>query len=463
MNVDQPVTAATPAQQCPLQDAVQAALQTNRVAIDAELAKRKEEALPPKPCTRLAEGVSTEAVTVATDGSVHQGTQAGGAVAIYNGLPESRSNPQERPIQEDTFRVFGTPSSNRAELYAVLRALRMCRGVQDVHLQCDSETSLQMVTKALSGKIIKHKTPNRDLIVRCAKELKWREAQDGYKTQWINVKAHSDEEPMEHKWADVLADRATKLALPPHNEHLRRLEPAWCLLYKGIPHQDNGLKTVLRTLEDAAAKAGATMAPHLRPSLLSSRKDSGWSQRLSANKHLDPAVQELLFRFKFGAVKGTPVLQAPRAGDPIKCPYCCTDIVNSMLDTKLHGHQWTDHALHHCSRPELVTARRAVQEALSDKFTEIIANKNDGHMQVQLTSLTEIVQADGSPSPIQPASLPVNELVIDLRGYFPSNFTDSTQLIGLSLEDLTKMFNAARKPLQNIMKLIDKQPVRPNP
>ena len=104
-----------------------------------------------------------------------------------------------------------------------------------------------------------------------------------------------------------------------------------------------------------------------------------------------------------------------------------------------------------------------MQEALSDKFTEIIANNNDGHMQVQLTSLTEIVQADGSPSPIQPASLPVNELVIDLRGYFPSNFTDSTQLIGLSLEDLTKMFNAARKPLQNIMKLIDKQPVRPNP
>ena len=61
------------------------------------------------------------------------------------------------------FRVYGTPSSNRAELYAVLRALRLCKPVKELHIQCDSETSMKMVFKAASGKHIKHNTPNRDL------------------------------------------------------------------------------------------------------------------------------------------------------------------------------------------------------------------------------------------------------------------------------------------------------------
>ena len=52
------------------------------------------------------------------------------------------------------FRVYGTPSSNRAELYAVLRALRLCKPVKELHIQCDSETSMKMVSKAVSGKHI---------------------------------------------------------------------------------------------------------------------------------------------------------------------------------------------------------------------------------------------------------------------------------------------------------------------
>ena len=126
---------------------------------------------------------------------------------------------------------------------------------------------MKMVTKAVSGKHIKHNTPNRDLIVRCAAEMKWRSSKPGYETHWHDVKAHSKEEPWERKKADILAGEAADMPLPQHNAHLR--EPcgasvgALSLLHKGIPRQDDGLKTVQCTLEDEAAKAGDRMSPHL--------------------------------------------------------------------------------------------------------------------------------------------------------------------------------------------------------
>ena len=70
--------------------------------------------------------------------------------------------------------MYGTPSSNRAELFAVLRALRTCKEVKTLHIQCDSETTHKMILKSLEGKILKHHTPNRDLIERCAQEINWR-------------------------------------------------------------------------------------------------------------------------------------------------------------------------------------------------------------------------------------------------------------------------------------------------
>ena len=108
--------------------------------------------------------------------------------------------------------------------------------------------------------------------MRCAAEMKWRHDQPSYKTEWHDVEAHSEKEPWEHKKADLLAGLVTEMPLPPHNAHLRELEPAWALLHKGIPCQDEGLKTTLRTLENEAAKAGENMSPHLRSSQLSRRK-----------------------------------------------------------------------------------------------------------------------------------------------------------------------------------------------
>ncbi len=76
-------------------------------------------------------------------------------------------------------------------------------------------------------------------------------------------------------------------------------------------------------------------------------------------------------------------------------------------------------------------------------------------MRVHITSLTEQTRAENTSQ--QPV-LPVNDVVVDLRGYLPADFSDTANLIGLTLDDLTGMFNAARRQLQDLMKLVDKQP-----
>ena len=60
---------------------------------------------------------------------------------------------------------------------------------QVLHIQCDSETTLKVITTAVSGKHIKHNTPNRDLIMRCAAEMKWRHDQPSFKTEWHDVES----------------------------------------------------------------------------------------------------------------------------------------------------------------------------------------------------------------------------------------------------------------------------------
>ena len=419
--------------------------------------------------------MSTVAATVATDGSVKDGTSAGGALAIYNGAHNTRGPNPTEPVQTMQFRVYGTPSSNRAELYAVLRALRLCKPVKELHIQCDSETSKKMVFKAVSGKHIKHNTPNRDLIMRCAAEMKWRHDQPGYKTEWHDVEAHSEKEPWEHKKADLLAGLATEMPLPPHNANLRELEPAWALLHKGIPCQDDGLKTTLRTLENEAAKAGDNMSPHLRPSLLSRRKHSGESQAISCRKTVDHAVQEILFRLKFGAVKGTPGFKTCPVGDAggwHKCPRCGLPIRGADRQQKLHGLQWTDHALHHCAHRELVSARSEVERALTEKLKACISLSetlegrpagNGGRPSssrgvIHIRSLTEFPSVLGQP-PSPEDKLPESGLVIDLRGYVPLDIHKRIKTLGVTSSDISSMFNAAKRPLQVLTKLIDRQDI----
>ena len=74
------------------------------------------------------------------------------------------------------------------------------------------------------------------------------------------------------------------------------------------------------------------------------------------------------------------------------------------------------------------------------------------HLRVHIASLTDRTQAANEPP------LLVNEVTVDLRGYLPAHFKDTANMIGLTLDDITGMFNAARWQLQDFMRLIDKKP-----
>ena len=461
-----------PTLNAPLLQQVRHVLNEHKESIDREIKARAEPALNPPDRPNLADSVNKKAATVATDGSVKNGT-AGGALAIFNGAHDTRPSPTD-PNQSMQFRVYGTQSSNRAELYAVLRALRLCKPIKQLHILCDSETSKKMIFKALSGKHIKHNTPNRDLITRCATEMQWRHDQPEYKTEWVDVKAHSDEEPWEHKKADLLAGKATQMALPPHNAHLRELEPAWALLYKGTPCQDEGLKTILRTLENEAATAGGTVPSNLRPSLLSKHKHTGESQAISCKNTVNHAVQEILFRLKFGAVRGTP-RPKPRGtngeGDWHICPRCDIPIWGANRREKLHGHHWVDHCLHHCAYHALVSARQKVLEALSGRLKECMsrpgtaASRPDGRPRIaqatvearSLTDFSDLVIGNTTLGHPPGGELPKGGLVIDLRGYVPQDIRQRMKDLGITSLDITSMLNVAKRPLQAITKLIDKQ------
>ena len=79
---------------------------------------------------------------MATDGSAKDNQIAGASFAIFDGHDTVRDGKSlyECPVIMDfKRRVFGTPSSNRAELFAVLAALRACRNVKELHLYCDIE------------------------------------------------------------------------------------------------------------------------------------------------------------------------------------------------------------------------------------------------------------------------------------------------------------------------------------
>ena len=75
-----------------------------------------------------------------------------------------------------------------------------------------------------------------------------------------------------------------------------------------------------------------------------------------------------------------------------------------------------------------------------------------GHVRVHITSLTDRPQAANEPP------LLVNVVAVDLRGYLPADFKHTANMTGLTLGDLTGMFNAARWQLQDFMRLIDKKP-----
>ena len=74
--------------------------------------------------------------------------------------------------------------------------------------------------------------------------------------------AHTEEEPPEHIKADIQADDSAKLPLPPNNERLRRLQPMWSLMYKGIPRQ--GYEIVDENEQTLGTVTSGTMSPSMK-------------------------------------------------------------------------------------------------------------------------------------------------------------------------------------------------------
>ena len=50
-------------------------------------------------------------------------------------------------------------------------------------------------------------------------------------------------------------------------------------------------------------------------------------------------------------------------------------------------------------------------------------------------------------------------LVIDLRGYVPLDIHKRIKALGVTSSDISSMFNAAKRPLQVLTKLIDRQDI----
>ena len=77
---------------------------------------------------------------------------------------------------------------------------------------------------------------------------------------------------------------------------------------------------------------------------------------------------------------------------------------------------------------------------------------------IQIQSLTEFPSVLGQP-PSPEDKLPESGLVIDLRGYVPLDIHKRIKALGVTSSDISSMFNAAKRPLQVLTKLIDRQDI----
>ena len=99
------------------------------------------------------------------------------------------------------------------------------------------------------------------------------------------------------------------------------------------------------------------------------------------------------------------------------------------------GAAWTDHALHYCTHGPFVAARQAVQDALSAKMVECaFGDANQApDVKVHLRSLTEDPSAPKLPDD--------HNMVLDLRGFVPTDIEARTKHIMLTRDDVVSMFN----------------------
>ena len=110
------------------------------------------------------------------------------------------------------------------------------------------------------------------------------------------------------------------------------------LLHRGVSRQQDGFKDTMCALEAKATKVGIIsqhpylfraskdqgIAPYLQLSLLTDLNHTWWLKPY-------PAIQALLFRLKFDAVKGTPSSTGHSGDQPPRCLWCQSNIKHAEI------------------------------------------------------------------------------------------------------------------------------------
>ena len=166
-------------------------------------------------------------------------------------------------------------------------------------------------------------------------------------------------------------------------------------------------------------------------------------------------MQEILFRLKFGAVRGTPSSTGHRKGTPLPCPRCGNNIKHAELDYKLHGNQWVDHALHECTHH----AHIAATEEIRATYAAALSTRLDvGQSAPKVTVRSLTMPLDHAAASLAGnQSGDGNAIQLDLRGFIQSDMPTLAKKLGLSQRDLVVTLNATQKGLQNVVRhLVDK-------
>ena len=196
------------------------------------------------------------------------------------------------------------------------------------------------------------------------------------------------------------------------------------------------LAKTMCTVETARVAAG--LPPHLACTLtaMPSRIDHSLTRQLTSNISM-PRLHEILLRSKFGAVEGCPPQRGHASGTPFPCPLCGHAITNGDVSGRLHGAQWTNHGLHECTHPKFESARTRVQSTLTEWW-----NGYDDSLTPVIWSVDQVWDDD--------AVLPV-----DLRGYVHAGTRDLLLSVGLSLSDMTDMFQTIALEIRDMITLLD--------
>ena len=323
--------------------------------------------------------------------------------------------------------------------------MKACRTADVVHVVYDCyyvRSALNLYLHRLDK--LSQGVANRDLIKAVVQAVQHREA-NGKDTILHKIKAHSDEEPIEHEIADEIANEAAALPIP--DAWTQHLEPAWAVVHNGIVVQDENLTKTMNQLQ--VARKAAELPSYLAELLTSDCVCHSWTRRLTKSKKLTPELFEMLIRLKFGAVEGCPKPTGHVQGTLYQCPLCDQSIDGSDLDPKhLHGAQWAQHCIYDCDHPEFTQIRSTIQDSLT--------TWSESHDLPDI--LLQAVELDIDPLLFDPEEIDEDSPIpLDIRGLLRSNFKWHAKLHGIAPHELAGLFNSLTWGLRSLMKLLNRE------